>query len=130
MRLSDGMLMSAVKHSLDSTAVVLASKRIGCLNENSSLIMKEALLVDFSHNSFNRIQSEFFAQYPQAWWCIFRDNKVRENGALDLLLLYTLGFTLDYISVYCADVHHCLLFIIAVTLLCHSWSNSWKLHLS
>jgi hypothetical protein len=77
LELSDVILMDGVKNSSDSQSVILSSKRIGKLKVNSTIVMKEALLLDFSHNCFKQIQEDFFTQFPQSWWFVFRDNHVR-----------------------------------------------------
>lgn len=79
LELSDVVLMDGVKNSVDSLAVILPSRRIGKLNKKSAIVMKEALLLDFSHNCFVEMQEEFLTQFPQSWWFLFRDNHVSES---------------------------------------------------
>jgi hypothetical protein len=74
---SDVMLLDGVKSAVDSLSVLLTSRRVGKLQQKSELILKNALLLDFSHNCFDSIDERFLKQFPQSWWFVFRDNNVR-----------------------------------------------------
>lgn len=76
LELSDVILMDGIKNSVDSLSVMLPSRRIGKLRLKSELVLKEALLLDLSHNCFDQIEDMFFKQFPQAWWFLFRGNNV------------------------------------------------------
>ena len=94
LELSDVLLLDGVKNSLDSLSVILPSKRIGKLKLTSTIVLKEALLLDFAHNCFEQIEEEVLIQFPQSWWFIFCDNNVR-----------------DYIDNFCYKLQYHIMYI-------------------
>ena len=80
LQLTDVLLMESVKSDVETLSLFVCGKNLDRVNTKSSIVLKNCLLLDLSHNCFVEIQQEFLKQFPMCWWMKFHDNNVSDGG--------------------------------------------------